>query len=202
MHIADGILPIEVSIAADAAALGFVYIGGRKLETEEIPKMGIFAAALFIVSLINFPMGATSIHLGLYGLAGLLFGMRAIPIIFVDLLFQALIFQHGGLLAIGVNTLTMGSGALTAWGIWKLPGFNNQVKSFLCGLLGVSIPAMLIAIIFAFSNYGKGMGFIIMVYIPAAIIEGLITVAIYNYFKKVKPEIIGQVKTNVDTKQK
>lgn len=193
MHIADGILPVEVSIAADAVALGLVYIGGRKVETEEIPRMGIFAAALFIVSLINFPMGATSIHLGLYGLAGLLFGRRAIPIIFVDLLFQALIFQHGGLLSIGMNTLTMGSGALAAWGIWKLPGLHKQVKSFFCGLLGVLIPAAFIAVIFVLSDYGKGMGFIITVYLPAAVIEGIITVAIYNYFKKIKPEIITGV---------
>lgn len=190
MHIADGILPVELSIAADAAAIGLVYIGGRKLETEEIPRMGIFAAALFIVSLIHFPIGAASIHLGLYGLAGLLFGMRAFPIIFVDLLFQSLIFQHGGLLSIGVNTLTMGSGALSAWAIWKLPVLNKQVKSFFCGLLGVLIPAALVALIFVLSHYGKGMGFIISIYIPAAIIEGIITVVIYNYFKKVKPEII------------
>jgi cobalt/nickel transport system permease protein len=189
MHIADGILPIEVSIAADAAALALVYAGGRKLETEDIPRMGIFAAALFIVSLIHFPIGATSIHLGLYGLAGLLFGIRAIPIIFVNLLFQSLIFQHGGLLSIGMNTLTMGSGAITAWGAWKIPGLNKQIKSFFCGLLGVLIPAAFIAVIFVFSDYGKSMGFIITIYIPAAIIEAFISMAIYNYFKKVKPDI-------------
>jgi len=190
MHIADGILPAGISIAADAAALALVYAGGRKLETEEIPKMGIFAAALFIVSLIHFPLGATSIHLGLYGLAGLLFGIRAIPIIFVTLLFQSLIFQHGGLVAMGVNTLTMGSGALVAWGLWKLPRINRQVKSFFCGFLGILVPALLIAVIFVFLDYGKGMAFIVSVYVPAAAIEGALTVAIYNYFNKVKPELL------------
>ena len=190
MHIADGILPAGISIAADAAALALVYAGGRKLETEEIPKMGIFAAALFIVSLIHFPLGATSIHLGLYGLTGLLFGLRAIPIIFVTLLFQSLIFQHGGLVALGVNTLTMGSGALTAWGIWKLPRINRQVKSFFCGFLGILVPAMLIAVIFVLLEYGKGMAFIASVYIPAAAIEGALTVANDNYFNKVKPELL------------
>ena len=190
MHIADGILPAGVSIAADAVALGLVYAGGRKLEPEEIPRMGIFAAALFIVSLIHFPLGATSIHLGLYGLAGLLFGIRAIPIIFVNLLFQSLIFQHGGLVAIGINTLSMGSGALAAWAIWKLPGINRQIKSFFCGFLGILVPALLIAVIFVLLKYGKGMAFIISVYIPAAAIEGALTVAIYNYFNKVKPELL------------
>ncbi len=190
MHIADGILPAGISITANAAALALVYTGGRKLETEEIPKMGIFAAALFIVSLIHFPLGATSIHLGLYGLAGLLFGIRAIPIIFVNLLFQSLIFQHGGLVTLGVNTLTMGSGALTAWGIWKIPGIHKQIKSFLCGFLGILVPAMLIAVIFVLLKYGKGMAFIASIYIPAAAIEGGLTIAIYNYFNKVKPELL------------
>ncbi|MCP5102018.1 MAG: cobalt transporter CbiM [bacterium] len=190
MHIADGILPVSVSIAADAAAIGLVYLGGRKLETEEIPRMGIFAAALFIVSLIHFPIGATSIHLGLYGLAGLLFGLRAFPIIFVDLLFQTLIFQHGGLVSVGINTLTMGSGALTAWVIWKLLAFNKQIKSFICGFAGILVPAALIAVIFVLSDYGKGMAFLVSVYIPAAVIEGFLTVAVYNYFNKVKPELL------------
>jgi cobalt/nickel transport system permease protein len=192
MHIADGILPVEVSIAADVVAVGLVYAGGRKLETEEIPRMGIFAAALFIVSLIHFPIGATSIHLGLYGLAGLLFGLRSIPIIFVNLLFQSLIFQHGGLLSVGINTLTMGSGALAAWGVWKSFKFYKQIKSFLCGFLGILIPAVLISVIFIISNYGKGMAFIVSAYIPAAVIEGLLTLVIFNYFNKVRPEILSR----------
>ncbi|MCP4147764.1 MAG: cobalamin biosynthesis protein CbiM, partial [bacterium] len=143
MHIADGILPAGVSVAADVAALGLVYAGGRKLEAAEIPKMGIFAAALFIVSLIHFPLGATSIHLGLYGLAGLLFGLRAFPIIFVDLLFQTLIFQHGGLLSVGINTITMGCGALSAWGIWKIFKTKKQIAGFICGFIGIAVPAVL-----------------------------------------------------------
>ncbi len=190
MHIADGILPAGVSVAADVVAVGLVYVGGRKLETEEIPRMGIFAAALFIVSLIHFPIGATSIHLGLYGLAGLLFGLRSIPIIFVNLLFQSLIFQHGGLLSVGINTLTMGSGAMAAWVVWKFFKFYKQIKSFLCGFLGILVPAAFISIIFILSNYGKGMAFIVSVYIPAAVIEGLLTMAIFNYFNKVRPEIL------------
>ena len=192
MHIADGILPVEISIAADVLAVGLVYVGGRKLETEEIPRMGIFAAALFIVSLIHFPIGATSIHLGLYGLAGLLFGLRSIPIIFVILLFQSLIFQHGGLLSVGINTLTMGSGAMVAWGVWKSFKFYKQIKSFLCGFLGILIPAVFISVIFIISNYGKGMAFIVSVYIPAAVIEGLLTMVIFNYFNKVRPEILSR----------
>ena len=223
MHIADGILPAGISVAADALAIALVYAGGRNLESKEIPRMGIFAAALFIVSLIHFPLAGTSIHLGLYGFAGMLFGIRAIPIIFVNLLFQSLIFQHGGLVSIGINTLTMGSGALLSAVIWqwvKIPrgagGLNaealpedastiyshgnhekyinknslkHQVKSFVCGFLGILVPAVLISLIFILSDYGKGMIFMISIYFPAAVIEGVLTLFIYNFFMKAKPEI-------------
>jgi cobalt/nickel transport system permease protein len=191
MHIADGILPVEISIAADAAALALVYVGGRNLEAEEIPRMGVFAAALFMVSLIHFPIAGTSIHLGLFGFAGMLFGLRAIPIIFVNLLFQTLIFQHGGLLSLGLNTLTMGSGALFSALLWKGIRINRRVVSFFCGLTGILLPAVLIALIFVLANYGKGMWFMISVYLPPAAIEGVLTVFIYNFFKKVKPEFFA-----------
>jgi cobalt/nickel transport system permease protein len=188
MHIADGILPVEISIAADAAALVLVYVGGRDLEADEIPRMGVFAAALFIVSLIHFPLAGTSIHLGLYGFAGLLFGMRAVPIIFVNLLFQTLIFQHGGLVSIGINTLTMSSGALVSAAVWRWLKINRQVVSFACGLLGILVPAVFIALLFIMAKYGKGMLFMISVYLPAAAIEGALTVLVYKFFNKVKPE--------------
>ncbi len=191
MHIADGILPVEVSIAAAAVAVGAVYLGGRNPKPEEIPRMGVFAAGLFIVSLIHFPIAGTSVHLGLYGMAGLIFGIRAFPIIFVNLLFQSLVFQHGGLLSVGVNTLTMGSGALAGWLVWKLPVIDRRIKSFFCGFLGILVPAVLVASVFILLSYGRGMAFMLTVYLPTAVIEGLLTVVIYSYFNKAKPGLLG-----------
>jgi len=190
MHIADGILPVGMSIAADAAVLGLIYLGGKNAKAADVPRMGIFAAALFIVSLIHFPVAGTSVHLGFYGLAGLMFGLQALPILFVVLLFQALIFQHGGLLALGINTLTMGSGALAAWLLWRLPLLNQQVKSFICGFLGIMVSAFILSLVFMVPQYGKGMVAIISVYLPAAIIEGLLTLFIFKYFKKISPELM------------
>lgn len=190
MHIADGILPTTVSVAAGAVAIGMVYLGGRKVEPEEIPRMGVFAAALFVVSLIHIPFGATSIHLGLYGMAGLLFGLRALPIIFVDLLFQTLIFQHGGLLSLGVNTITMGSGALAAWGVWKLKKINKVVRSALCGFLGIMVPALVISLLFVLVDYGKGMLLILSVYSVQGVLEAALTVFVFGFFNKVKPELL------------
>jgi len=188
MHIADGILPVEISIVANVAALTLVYAGSRKVSSEEISKMGVFAAALFIVSLIHIPIAGVSIHLGLYGFAGMLFGLRAIPILFVNLLFQSLIFQHGGLLSLGLNTLTMGSGALAGGAVWHWLKFNRQAKSYICGFLGILVPAVFMALLFIISDYGKGMAAILTVYFIPAALEGGLTVFIYNFFNKVKPE--------------
>ena len=190
MHIADGLLPVSVCIAADAAALGGVYLGGKNLDSDEIPRMGIFTAALFAVSIIHFPIGGTSLHLGLYGLAGMIFARRSFPILFVVLLFHSLIFQHGGLLSIGINTLSMACGALAASWLWGGFCFKPKIRSFLCGFVGVLLPALIISMIFVLLQYGKGMLFIMSVYLPAAVIEGVLTYFLFSFFDRVQPELL------------
>ena len=64
MHISDGILPIQVSLVADAVVIPSVFLLGKQINSKEIPKIGVFTAALFVISLIHFPLGTTSIHLG------------------------------------------------------------------------------------------------------------------------------------------
>jgi len=190
MHIADGLLPIGVSLAADAATLAGVWAGGRKLTPREIPRMGIFAALLFTASLIHLPVAGTSIHLGLYGLAGIILGVRSFPVVFVSLIFQCLIFQHGGLLSLGVNTLTMGSGSLLAGLLWSHLPLSSRMRGFICGLAGIFFPAWLISLLFLLLGYGRGMLFLLGLYLPVAIIEGVLTGVIVHYFLKVQPEIL------------
>ena len=115
MHISDGIIDTNICIAANVAALGLVWIGGRKTPQEDVPKMGMTAAALFVASLIHFPIAGTSLHLGLFGVAAIILGRRAFPAVFAALLFQSLIIQHGGLITLGVNAINMGAGAFFAW---------------------------------------------------------------------------------------
>jgi len=109
MHIADGILPVAWCGAAHGVSWGALYWLGRKIETEEGVRLGVLASATFVVSLIHFPLGGTSVHLGLYGLAGILAGRRAFPVIFAALLFQTVLFQHGGLLSLGISAAPGGT---------------------------------------------------------------------------------------------
>ncbi|BDC48438.1 cobalt transporter CbiM [Bryobacterales bacterium F-183] len=191
MHIADGILPAVWCGVAQAAAWAGVYACGRKVEPQEIVRMGLLASATFAVSLIHFPLGGTSVHLGLYGLSGILLGVRAFPVIFAALLFQTLLFQHGGLLSLGVNALNMGTGALLAGMLWRAPLGPEPLKAFLAGFVGILIPAVFLAAEFAAAGYGKGFFFIGSVYLGAAALEGVLTMAAVSFLQRVKPAVFA-----------
>lgn len=191
MHIADGILPASACIAAQAVAWAGVYISGRKLEPAEVSRMGLLASAAFVSSLVQMPVAGVSVHLGLFGLLGLLLGRRAFPVVFAALLFQTLLFQHGGLLSLGVNALNMGSGALIGWGVWRLGGVSESARAFGAGFLGAMLPAILMAAEFAAAGYGRGFYFVAGLYAAVAAVEGLVTMAAVVFFRRTRPEILS-----------
>lgn len=192
MHIADGIITPEICIAADVLSLAIIYYQGKKVDAADVPKMGLMSATLFVASLIHFPIAGTSIHLGLFGLAGIILGLRAFPVIFAALLFQSLIFQHGGLLSLGLNAINMGSGALVGWLIWRTTWGPEALRAFLAGFLGIIIPAFFMAIEFELSGYGKGIFYILAIYFAAAAIEAGLTVTIIHFFRRIDSNIIGK----------
>ncbi len=190
MHIADGIIPNVWCGAAHAVSWTAVYLLGRNVETEEVVRLGMLASASFAISLVHFPLGATSVHLGLYGLAGILAGRRAFPVIFAALLLQTLLFQHGGLLSLGLNAINMGAGALLAAGLWRAGVGPEPARAFLCGFVGVVTPALLIAAEFWLTGYGKGFLFMAALYLGAAALEGALTAAVVAFLRRTRPELL------------
>jgi len=190
MHIADGIIPIQICIAADGAALGALYLLGKKTTPEAIPRMGFMGSALFVISLIHFPLAGTSIHLGLLGLAGILLGLQAIPVIITTLLFQALFLQHGGLITVGLNAFNMCSGSLIAMVFWQIKRFPPHLRSFAAGFSAILAPAILMAGEFYFIGYGKSIFFLPAIYAIVAVIEGILTMVIINFLYKTSPSIL------------
>ena len=120
MHIHEAVLAgspegiAVLSIGAAGAAVG-TYLGLRKLDYERVPQVALLSAAFFVVSLIHVPLGGTSVHLVLNGLIGLVLGWTAFPALLVALLLQAVMCQHGGLLALGLNTLSMALPGVVAY---------------------------------------------------------------------------------------
>jgi len=114
MHIPDGFLN-----AATLASTGVVAAGGvgnavrvarKKLGEKQVPLMGVLAAFIFAAQMLNFPIaGGTSGHVIGAALAAILLGPWAsVLIMSCVLIAQCLIFQDGGLLALGANILNMG----------------------------------------------------------------------------------------------
>jgi len=114
MHIPDGFLNIATVGTTYAISAGGVSYGlreaRRKLAEKHVPLMGIMAAFIFAAQMLNFPIaGGTSGHFLGAALAAILLGPWAgVLIMSCVLIVQCLIFQDGGLLALGANVLNMG----------------------------------------------------------------------------------------------
>ena len=134
MHIPDGILPAKIAIAGYAITGLFTWYSLRKINQLEnpqaqIPKASLMTAAFFVASWIHIPFPTGSIHLILNGLLGTVLGYFAFPAILIGLLFQAVMFQHGGLSTLGINAVMMGAPALLAYHTFQLRRlFAGQVQ--------------------------------------------------------------------------
>ncbi len=114
MHISDGILSTPILIGGACVAAAGVAQGLRKIEDNDIPKTALLTAAFFVASLVHVRIGPTSAHLILNGMAGILLGWAAFPALLIGLLFQALLFGHGGISVLGVNTVAIAVPAVGA----------------------------------------------------------------------------------------
>jgi cobalt/nickel transport system permease protein len=114
MHIPDGFLSVIVSVVL--WMISIVTVGyalkrvGRDLGERQVPMMGVLAAAIFAAQMLNFAVaGGTSGHLMGAALATSLLGPWAAILVLTCVVgVQALIFQDGGLLALGANLFNMG----------------------------------------------------------------------------------------------
>jgi len=113
MHIPDGFLSTGVCLATGAASGASVVWMARRAqaETEEnrAPLLGVMGAFVFAAQMINFPVGVgTTGHLMGGALLAITLGpASAIVVMTAILVVQALVFQDGGVLALGANVFNM-----------------------------------------------------------------------------------------------
>ena len=91
----------------------------KKMKIDDVPKLSVITAAVFVASLIKLPVGPTSVHLILNGFAGVTLGILAYPCIFIAVVMQYFLFSHGGVSTIGINTVNMGVPALISFLIFR-----------------------------------------------------------------------------------
>ncbi len=207
MHIPDGF------INAPVAAVGFAVAGialavavrqtNRKLQERLVPLMGVMAAFIFAAQMMNFPVaGGTSGHMVGGALAAILLGPWAAMIVMASVVgVQALIFQDGGMAALGANIFNMGVVAvLVGWATYSVVtaiGSGRQAwryaAAFAAAWLSVQIAALCASFELALSDTSP-----LHVVLPAmmgvhaliGIGEGLITVAAIAFVMATRSDLL------------
>ncbi|MCJ7737674.1 MAG: energy-coupling factor ABC transporter permease [Anaerolineae bacterium] len=113
MHIPDGFLSVIVSLVLwgiSVIVIGFALKRvNTDLEERQIPLMGILGAAVFAGQMLNFSVtGGTSGHLLGAAIVTILLGPWPAMLVMTCVVgVQAIVFQDGGLLALGANLFNM-----------------------------------------------------------------------------------------------
>jgi cobalt/nickel transport system permease protein len=196
MHISEGILSAPVLVTGAALTAAGTAVGLKKLDYERMATVGMLAAAFFVAALVHVPIGPGSIHLILNGLLGLLLGWAAFPAILTALVLQAILFQFGGITTLGVNTFLMAFPAVCAY--WLLgpmvrgKGTRAVVAAFLAGALAVALSGLIMAaaLISTGEHFLKAASMVLVAHVPLMAIEGLVTVFVIGFLKKVQPELL------------
>lgn len=199
MHIPDGLLSTPLWLGLDALGIPAVGWLARRAQRETheagVPLLGVMGAFVFAAQMINFPVAAgASGHLIGAGLLTFTLGPAPAAVVMTAVLaLQALIFQDGGILALGANVFNMAfAGVLVAHLCYRDFGsgrFRNlaiftgaALSVFVAGCLaltelllsGLAIPAapLLVAVgLFALTGLA----------------EGGITVAVLNALERLNP---------------
>lgn len=200
MHLSDGVLSVTSAVSTSLAAGGLMVPAIKSIKEEDIPKISLMTAAFFTFSLVSIPIGPSSAHPLLAGLLGITLGKRAPVSIFVALLLQAILFQHGGLTTLGINTLLVSVPALLSY--WLFQKLKGKIKSLplAAGLVGGTATflcvLMLILILFITNTqYSQGtlsvINVLILSYIPVLVIETVLTGFTVAYIKRVRPSFFN-----------
>ena len=151
VHIPDGFLSTPVWVSLDAAAVPAVgYLARRAqrgIEQANVPLLGLMGAFVFAAQMINFPVGVgVSAHLLGGALLAFTIGPAAASVTMVAILaIQALVFQDGGILALGPNIVNMailgvGAGYLPFY-LWGA-GRGRRAAMFAGGMLSALVAAV------------------------------------------------------------
>jgi len=199
MHIADGVLSAPVAVATSGATAATLAYSIRGIKEEEIPKTSLMAGVFFAVSLISIPVGPSTIHPLFAGLLGVMLGRRAPLALFVALLLQAVLFQHGGLTTLGANTLMLAVPAFISYKIYH--GMANTrvfLRGALVGGLSVIITVVILVALLILTDLAFTEGtfsvinILVVGHLPLVAIEALVTGSALALIEKAKPEILDK----------
>lgn len=206
MHIMEGFLPIGWAIFWWVAAIPFIGFGLYKVgklfkdKPEQKVLLAIAAAFTFALSAFKLPsVTGSSSHMTGIGLGAIALGPFATIVVgTVALLFQALLLAHGGLTTLGANVFSMAIvGSFVAYGIYK--GLSKlkcpkPLTIFLAAFIGDLMTYVTTSIQLSLAFPDPIGGFMVslikflsifaITQVPLAIIEGILTVLVFNAIYK------------------
>lgn len=195
MHISDGVLSLETTVIVSAVSALALFKAIKELKNEDISLTAVASAMFFIASFIHIPFGVTQIHLILLGVIGILISWSSFVAIFVALLLQALLLGYGGISSLGVNLFIMAAPAVIIYYLYNLQivkNLNEKIKFFLVGFLGTFFATLFLTLILYFSKeeFNYAAFSIFSVNIITMIIEGIVSMFLLLFIKKVYPKIL------------
>lgn len=204
MHIPDGFLSVSTWLPTwvlSVGGIGYCVNRASKIFNDKlVPMMGVMSAFIFAAQMLNFPVaGGTSGHLLGGVLAVVLLGpYPGAIVISVVLIIQALLFQDGGITALGANIFNMAivgalGGYLVYAGLFRVTKGKLVLSTAVASWFSVVASASVCALELALSGTSP-----LTVALPAmagihAIIgvgEAVITTLVVSFVLKVRPDLV------------
>ncbi|MDR2116572.1 MAG: energy-coupling factor ABC transporter permease [Planctomycetaceae bacterium] len=213
MHIMEGFLPPGSCIFWGILCVPFLARGITKINLllarhpQAITFLAMAGAFTFVLSALKLPsLTGSSSHMTGLGFAVILFGPSVAGVLSVIvLLFQAILLAHGGLTTLGANTFSMGvAGTVTAFLVYYLLQKINSPKSvaiFFAAFFGDLATYVTTSFQLAFAHpsevggvtasFIKYAGIFAITQIPLAVVEGILTVVLFNIITDYARDIIN-----------
>jgi cobalt/nickel transport system permease protein len=204
VHIPDGFLSTPVWAALDALAAPAAGFAARRaqrgFDESKAPLLGVMGAFVFAAQMINFPVGVgTSGHLVGGALLAVTLGPAAASVVMTAILaIQALLFQDGGVLALGANVLNMAVvGVLAGYLPYHLFGRGRTRRAAIFAGGGLSVLASAVLALAELLLSGVRMpasvlGISLGLFLISAVIEGAITLAVVAALENIQPGFVRQ----------
>lgn len=210
MHIMDGILSplwsaVWFIVAAPFIMVGLIKIAKKRRENPAyISLLALMGATIFIVSVWHIPVpvtGSCSHPCGV-ALSAIIVGPFESAVLAFIALFIQLFLAHGGITALGANTVSMGLvGGFLGYGVYMLlrkvktplwaaagiAGFIGDIMTYVTTAGQIALSLHPEEPMLYWSLFSAGF---LPTQVPLAIIEFVLTAAVVRYVATTKPEMI------------
>lgn len=203
MHIPDGFLSMPVVVVMwiiTIIVVGYsVKRTNNQITEKHIPLMGVLAAFVFAAQMVNIPVAAgTSGHFLGGVLVVVLLGPWAGTVIMATVfIVQAVLFQDGGILALGANIFNMGVIG-TVFGYYMYKGLSRILKKKVAAAgaaawIAIVLTSAACAVQLAISGtspFHVVVPAMVGTHMVIGIIEAVITVIVLSTVMKTRPDLL------------